>query len=492
MKGDGVSEVIGAIILISVAVLAMGIVILVLFAGPLPTSVPAFAGIISNSSRTVYISHEGGDTLYTGQFKILVDGVDETYNFTKSLSGPFSLGKVMSATLPNMPGRVVMVFNTSWGGGTVLLSADLVHVIPFTPAGWYSSNWLKRKKTTINPSKVSGSLTDFPVLISIADLRLQGYAQSNGNDILFTSSDGTTKLAHEIEYYDSNGGTLVAWVKVPSVTSASDTVIYMYYNNSAASSQQDYEGVWDSNFKGVWHMAEDPSSTADGDCGGGSYHLCDSTSRSNDGTTYGSMTSGDRVAGKIGTAWDFDGTNDMVRIKATTDFNPNIITVEAWIKTSSTEERRIMVNYAGAPNEWYFTMDEFSGGGRVIYSNSGAADQDRMTPSSYANGNWHHAVAVADSTPANIKIYMDGSPSAVVPGPAGEGWSWAFTNTPSIGAGALSDHSSWEAGFPGQIDEVRVSTGARSSGWILTEYNNQNDPGTFLSLSTEQTQTTMS
>ena len=129
-----VSEVVGAIILISVAALAMAIVCRGLIASPMPTNVPSFSGLISNSSNTVYISHEGGDPLYVGQFKILVNGSDETAIFTKSLSSNvFSLGMKMNATLPHMPKRVVMVFNTSMGGGTVLLSIDPVSSIVIPP-----------------------------------------------------------------------------------------------------------------------------------------------------------------------------------------------------------------------------------------------------------------------------------------------------------------------------------------------------------------------
>ena len=39
--------------------------------------------------------------------------------------------------------------------------------------------------------------------------------------------------------------------------------------------------------------------------------------------------------------------------------------------------------------------------------------------------------------------------------------------------------------FDGTIDEVRLSTSTQSAGWILTEFNNQNDPDTFYSFSSE-------
>ena len=63
-------------------------------------------------------------------------------------------------------------------------------------------------------------------------------------------------LSHEIERYGSATGALVAWVKVPSLPSATDTVLFMYYSNGSATSQQDATNVWDSNYKAVWHLKE--------------------------------------------------------------------------------------------------------------------------------------------------------------------------------------------------------------------------------------------
>ena len=72
------------------------------------------------------------------------------------------------------------------------------------------------------------------MLVDITDSDLAAHAQSTGNDILFTSSDGVTKLAHEIEIYTSATGRLTAWVKVPTLSTSADTVIYMYYGNASA------------------------------------------------------------------------------------------------------------------------------------------------------------------------------------------------------------------------------------------------------------------
>ena len=78
-------------------------------------------------------------------------------------------------------------------------------------AGWYTfptnntQVWPCRQMITIDPSNVSGELTDFPVLVRITDSAnpLFTRTQPDGRDIVFTSSDGTTKLSHEIEYYNN-------------------------------------------------------------------------------------------------------------------------------------------------------------------------------------------------------------------------------------------------------------------------------------------------
>jgi MSHA biogenesis protein MshQ len=108
--------------------------------------------------------------------------------------------------------------------------------------GWYDAEWAYRKSITIQVSEVVGGsdLPNFPVLISFTDTDLATDAQGNGNDILFTTStDEMTKLAHEIEEFDGGTGKLIAWVKVTSLSHDSDTVLYMYYNNSKCGSQQD-------------------------------------------------------------------------------------------------------------------------------------------------------------------------------------------------------------------------------------------------------------
>jgi hypothetical protein len=119
--------------------------------------------------------------------------------------------------------------------------------------GWYNSGWSYRKAITVNSGQVPSAQSNFPVLISLtSDAGLSAHALANGNDILFTTSDGVTKIPYQRENY--GGGTLVAWVNCPSVTNG--TVLYMYYGNPGAADQQQATSAWDINYVGVYHVDE--------------------------------------------------------------------------------------------------------------------------------------------------------------------------------------------------------------------------------------------
>jgi hypothetical protein len=63
------------------------------------------------------------------------------------------------------------------------------------------------------------------MLVSLTDSSLAANALSSGNDILFTSSDGLTKLNYERESYTSSTGQLIAWVQIPTLSATTDTTI---------------------------------------------------------------------------------------------------------------------------------------------------------------------------------------------------------------------------------------------------------------------------
>lgn len=125
---------------------------------------------------------------------------------------------------------------------SVLMPLLVLCTAASAPGAWFDSAWQYRKAITIDETMVVASLTDFPLLVEITDTDLQARALSGGDDILFTAGDEITKLDHEIESYDDLTGHLVAWVRVPSLSSVAPTVIYMYYDNDAASPRRTHPG----------------------------------------------------------------------------------------------------------------------------------------------------------------------------------------------------------------------------------------------------------
>jgi len=120
---SGVSEIIGAVLLITLVVAAVSVVAVVLFSQPTPKEVPNlnFMTGMNTSRNTLYLYHNGGDPLNAGEFSVLVDGVPKAYTISGGGS-QWSLGKnlVIAISPPHVPDRVQIIYNgTSMGGGSV-------------------------------------------------------------------------------------------------------------------------------------------------------------------------------------------------------------------------------------------------------------------------------------------------------------------------------------------------------------------------------------
>jgi hypothetical protein len=103
-------------------------------------------------------------------------------------------------------------------------------------ASWYDEDWQYRRPITLTTSGTE-PLTNYQVYVSLGAGNF-GFekARSQGQDIRFTDSDGTTVLKHWIESYASVAQRAVMFVSVPALTPAVAKTIYLYYGNPAASS----------------------------------------------------------------------------------------------------------------------------------------------------------------------------------------------------------------------------------------------------------------
>jgi len=209
--------------------------------------------------------------------------------------------------------------NTSMLYGTSFLESKPGYSFAVSDAAdWWNCSWSYCKRIAIDHTKVQSDQTDFPVLLyRSSDSDLATYAQSDGDDIAFVNEHNSTQHEHEIEEYNSATGELVAWVKVPSLSSTEDTILYMYYGNPNCGSQQNITETWNSNYIMVQHLSESAGT------------IYDSTSYDNDGTNSGASPNS---SAKIDGGYDFDG-NDQINSGANNSLNTTSqITLEGWVK----------------------------------------------------------------------------------------------------------------------------------------------------------------
>jgi len=110
MSEEGVSETIGAVLLIGLTVVGVTLVSVILFSQPLAEELPAVDIIVSNNDTTVLFQHNGGDSLGRDDFTIFVEGnaVDpDELHVADSGDGewPWSVGETLqySAVLGSTP-----------------------------------------------------------------------------------------------------------------------------------------------------------------------------------------------------------------------------------------------------------------------------------------------------------------------------------------------------------------------------------------------------
>lgn len=366
------------------------------------------------------------------------DGVINLTGGTFTVSGTGDFGGESDWTFDNL------TFGSNDGSGWCNIGSG------GDAAGDCNSNWGARRQITFDNSASSEDLVNFPVLVQLSTANIDyDKVQSAGEDLRFVDSDGSL-LDHEIELWNESGTSYV-WVRVPQIDSGSTTdYIWMYYDNASASDGQDAAGVWDSDYKGVWHLS-DNSGTG----------ITESTSNSNDGTKLSATEPSVNTSSKIGNGQTFDGVDDIITVADHDSLDTTSeVTISAWIYAESwnNDFGGAIVNKegnyylrSGDNASTQFDMGWFNSSTMIRVSRSSAPSTDA----------WHHVVGVAQSNDA-FEIYQNG----VAVGSAPFNW---FASSRNLNFDLIIGGSG-DPGFHGVLDEVRVSTIARSAEWLEAEY----------------------
>lgn len=415
------------------------------------------------------ISNTGTKTLENNitVSNIMTIGLDATLDassYSLTLSGTTGTPFIQSGTF--IPGTGTVIYTGNYSSGNTNIAPGSYNNLTINNGSetfdiGSNSGFLYYRTITIDHTKVPNTdQTDFPILISgtysyLATILNGGkVTDSNGYDIGFYSDPAlTTKLSWEREKYDPTTGEIIYWVKIPSLSSSANTTIYMGYGNSSITTDQsDPTNVWDSSFKGVWHL---PDGTTLG--------ALDSTSNSLNGTISGATA----TTGQIDGGANFVSSSNQYIDTGNNTLGATNVTIDLWAYSDNFTQNGILVNKGTVNTQWLMFFEG-------SYLNlRGGGSTNSLTTSNPSNSNWHHVVGTITGTTGTI--YVDGTQVAT-------GTVDAVTDTSNtIQMGRFNSGYY----FDGKLDEIRISNAVRSADWISTEYNNQSSPSTFYSIGYE-------
>ena len=312
------------------------------------------------------------------------------------------------------------------------------------------------KSMTLTPSatalaKIGATAwTDFPVLVRLpAEISAQ-LRSATGTDLFFTDENDDS-LPFEVETFDPAGTTFV-WVKVPSLSSATELTVYF---GGAANADNDPTAIW-SRYVGVWHYA--PT-----DAGGTT--VADATGHGLSGTTAGTMTTAVGPFG--GSAIHGTATVTAPNYDALVP-NAGQFTASGWFKVpsfpggsgnyASFVSKKVGLKWDHATG-WYLQMNQSTTSmGLVLGGSETKANIRDVT------ANWNHFALVSDGS--NVRVYMNGASSPLI--------TKAYAVTASGTSFVISPNKS-----DNLSDEYRIRSGAASAAETALEYATMADAAFF-------------
>ena len=305
-------------------------------------------------------------------------------------------------------------------------------------------------------------------------------AKSDGSDIRFTTDpNGTEQMPFEIVSFTQNANSSLAvaeiWVRVKYLSSASNTTIYVWYNNPSATaldvaSVNGQYAVWDPKassrlYSEVYHM-------------NGTGNVSDSTSNQKTATNNGTTSS----SGKIGSARQFDGASSQY-LSNITNLTVDDFSVAFWVKTTATSLTGTQwfngTPIVSADSGWGSSVPEWS----IAYLNSAVAfginqtggnDYTIISSATINDGNWHYVVCTRVRSTGALAVYIDGVSSAT-----GSSHTVSLNSSSTINVGRFVSFARY---FTGYVEEIWLMPITITSAQITSQYNSQNSPQTFWTL----------
>lgn len=450
----------------------------------------------------------GGGEVKTTNFTAVCDGV-HNYLATAALNATLPVPSSSQycniearqassnvAILPDSLSTTIYANGTNYGAGHIInaTTKGQLRIYGISPSVWrlisdtstladgglksavasdYSYVKCLNGNTTVTGANVATTQTNFPIAVHInsaswsaGDRTNLALAQTDGKRVSFFASNQTTVLPYEVEYYAETDNVVteaVYWVKVGTITgnnTNSNMVCIAYGNQGAGDSDQSQKtDVWDSNFKMVQHLGDNSWLT--------SPEAKDSTVNANNGTnsTLGSTD----ATGQIRKGRYFDMSNDWIEFGDPASLESNYVTVSAWFNAELVDAGYLMITKGnnqttpGPNGYWLKISDSGSKVDGYIIVNNGHYYCTGTTTLSI--GTLYFGTFSYDGT--NMKVYLNGTQENTTAISGVIDYVGTYQNAV---IGGYNLNGNYIPGYKGILDEVRISSIARSADWIKLEH----------------------
>jgi hypothetical protein len=312
----------------------------------------------------------------------------------------------------------------------------------------------RRRRITIDPTRVSGTHTGFPLWFVYQHEDLAERALPDGSDIHFRRPDGTP-LPYEVQHWDKTDGSLAAWVRID--LTSTPTELDLVYGDPLLAHAPNAREVFSQGFAAVWHLE---SVTEVPDARG-----------EHDGTPQG-LTANMSVTAQLGRGVKLNGGAEQISFtNPITGNSPH--TISLWVSQEATSDNDALV-VLGSPacgqSRWFHSRYNVSTVAVGFYCNDWSNPQVNVIGAGWTLLHWVYAENES-------RLYRNGVPierthtHTPINTQGDTGW---LGNAP-LGWGV-------NMGAKATLDEVRIATTARSPEWIATEYANQSSPASFYSV----------
>ncbi len=340
------------------------------------------------------------------------------------------------------------------------------------------------KKLTTQEAQINvgtTNLVNFPVLVSLIDNDLRHTSNGgkvtniNGFDIVFTSSNGSTIINHQVERYNPVTGELIAWVKIPLVSSTVNTDFYMYFGNATVSVDPSSTATWDANFMAAYHLTTNQN---------------DATANGNNLSLTGTNLQTPAVAGD---GRDIESTEKLFCTPIPAIQTNGDVTLETWVNFETVQlvaNDNVFIacgalGEVGVPDNTFYSFN-YNGAGantnklRMFWEYGAGVNEvvvSNVTTTLVA-GTWYHLAAIRDVTNGVVRFFIDGIQL---------GTDVAYINAAAGGTlttlniGESQDLTTRD--IDGDFDEIRISNSVRSPEWIQATFETSKIGSTFISYS---------